>query len=211
MHDRRERWPIAPPMTRKKFWRGRQSTGGCATTRKHPARRRGRAAAARIRQRRSSIGMHGLGRDRSHRADPLCTIGSHTLTHPRLAPARRTRRMNSRKAGGCWQRGSASRYAISLIRSAIRHQQAARIRPCRRGRLCERGDDAARHALSPAWSASECPASLSVNGEWQSRPALEVLLSGAPFLFWNVAGGSTRRDQVSPRRPFHPFDQRQQR
>jgi hypothetical protein len=26
---------------------------------------------------------------------------------------------------------------------------------------------------------------LSVNGEWQSPAALEILLSGAPFMVWN--------------------------
>lgn len=120
-------------------------------------------------------------------ADPLCTIGSHTLTHPRLAEC----------AGGL------ARHEIEESRNILAERLGVPVRHL----SYPVGDPTSAGAREFALAAEAGYASavttrpgmlfpehgrhltalprLSVNGEWQSRAALEVLLSGAPFLLWN--------------------------
>jgi peptidoglycan/xylan/chitin deacetylase (PgdA/CDA1 family) len=120
-------------------------------------------------------------------ASPLCAIGAHTLTHPRLAglaPDEARHEMSEAKRrieaelglpvrhfaypyGGA---DAAGEREFGLAR-ALGFASAATTRP---GMIFS---DHANHA--------QALPRLSVNGAWQSRPALETLLSGLPFALWN--------------------------
>lgn len=120
-------------------------------------------------------------------SDPLCTIGAHTLTHPRLAcldeDTARAELVESRAILGarlgrapehvCYpvgDPGSAASREFRLAREAG-YVSGVTTRP---GVLFA-GHAGALHALPR----------ISVNGLWQSRGALETMLSGAPFALWN--------------------------
>jgi peptidoglycan/xylan/chitin deacetylase (PgdA/CDA1 family) len=120
-------------------------------------------------------------------AEPLCTIGAHTLTHPMLA-----------KADADAMRGeiaaSRSRLEESLGR-AVHHfaypvGDAGSAGPREFAAVADMGF-ASAVTTRPGMVFAEHGAHLhalprlSINGNWQDRSALEVLLSGAPFAVWN--------------------------
>ncbi|HUZ66630.1 MAG TPA: polysaccharide deacetylase family protein [Beijerinckiaceae bacterium] len=119
--------------------------------------------------------------------DPLCTIGVHTLTHPSLARLDRvtasreleeSRRIIEEKIGRparhlafpYGQADAAATREFELARE-LGFASAVTTRP---GMIF--GEHAAHLTALPR---------LSVNGIWQSRGALEALLSGLPFALWN--------------------------
>ncbi|HWG06789.1 MAG TPA: polysaccharide deacetylase family protein [Beijerinckiaceae bacterium] len=120
-------------------------------------------------------------------ADPLCTIGAHTLSHPRLATCSETmlrrelgksREILAEKFGGpvrhlAYPVGDPTSAGPREFGAAaeIGYTSAVTTRP---GMLFA---DHAEHLMALP--------RLSINGEWQSRAALEILLSGAPFMVWN--------------------------
>ncbi|MDH7794766.1 MULTISPECIES: polysaccharide deacetylase family protein [unclassified Beijerinckia] len=120
-------------------------------------------------------------------ADPLCTIGVHTLTHPMLAKhddALVRRELADSRAIIEREIGRPARhlaYPVGDPTSAgprefalaaeLGFASAVTTRP---GMLFP--DHAAHLTALPR---------LSVNGNWQDRTFLEVLLSGAPFALWN--------------------------
>lgn len=120
-------------------------------------------------------------------ADPLCTIGAHTLTHPRLAVldedearaelvdsrARIAARLGRRPDHVCYPVGDAGSAAAREFRLAREAGYASGV-TTRPGVLFA-GHANALHALPR----------ISINGAWQSRGAVETLLSGAPFALWN--------------------------
>ena len=83
-------------------------------------------------------------------ADPLVTIGAHTVNHPMLAKlpkeAVRSEMDLSRSVIEAALCGAAGAFVVSLWRPRLR--RPARIRDCGRARLQDRGDDAAGHAVS---------------------------------------------------------------
>jgi peptidoglycan/xylan/chitin deacetylase (PgdA/CDA1 family) len=120
-------------------------------------------------------------------ADPLCTVGSHTLTHPRLATC---------AAGFARHELEESRnMLVARLGIPVRHfaypvGDAASAGPREFVAAAEAGYASAvttRPGMLYREHRGHLTAlpRLSVNGEWQSRAALEVLLSGMPFLVWN--------------------------
>lgn len=124
---------------------------------------------------------------RDYAADPLCTIGAHTLTHPMLAKhdesfARRemanSKAIIERELGREVQHfaypvgdpGSAGPREFAMA-AELGFASAVTTRP---GMVF---DEHAQHRLALP--------RLSVNGNWQDRRYLDVLLSGAPFALWN--------------------------
>lgn len=120
-------------------------------------------------------------------AEPLCTIGAHTMTHPMLAKlsaedakheTQRSREILAERTGGpvnhfaypVGDPGSAGSKEFAMVQE-LGFASAVTTRP---------GMIFAEHQ-------AHCCAlpRLSVNGNWQSTAALEVLLSGAPFVLWN--------------------------
>ena len=118
---------------------------------------------------------------------PLCTIGAHTVTHPRLAAL---------------EAGEARREILD----SKRRVEAEIGRPVRHFAYPYGGPDAAAgREFAMAREAGFASAAttrpgmvfsdhrahlhalprLSINGAWQSRHALEALLSGIPFALWN--------------------------
>ncbi len=120
-------------------------------------------------------------------ADPLCTIGTHTLTHPMLAKA---------DAETMRHEISASRSRLQEpLGSAVHHFAYPVGDPGSAGpreftAVAELGF-ASAVTTRPGMVFTEHGAHLhalprlSINGNWQDRAALEVLLSGAPFAVWN--------------------------
>lgn len=120
-------------------------------------------------------------------ADPLCTIGAHTISHPRLAtlPAEAAREEMAQSRDVIRVRlGVETRhiaYPVGDPTSATRREfDAAKALgfesgvTTRPGMLFpEHGDDML--ALPR----------VSVNGGWQRLEVLDILLSGAPFALWN--------------------------
>ncbi len=118
---------------------------------------------------------------------PLCTIGAHTVTHPRLAklgdaPAR--------------QEMAASRDAIEArLGQPVRHfafpvGDPTSASPREFAVAAELGFDTAvttRKGMIFDAHAGRLTAlpRLSVNGDYQERAYLELLLTGAPFWLWN--------------------------
>ena len=124
---------------------------------------------------------------RGYAADPLCTIGAHTMTHPMLA-----------KLDEAFARAE-----IDLGRRAIEENLGMDV--CHLAYPV--GDPGSAGAREFALAAELGFASavttrpgmvftehsehlmalprLSVNGNWQDRRYLEVLLTGAPFALWN--------------------------
>jgi peptidoglycan/xylan/chitin deacetylase (PgdA/CDA1 family) len=120
-------------------------------------------------------------------ADPLCTIGSHTLSHPRLATCAENRvrhELEESRATLASRLGRPVRhlaYPVGDPTSAGPREFALAAELGYASALTTRPGmifpEHARHLTALP--------RLSVNGEWQSRAALEILLSGAPFLAWN--------------------------
>lgn len=120
-------------------------------------------------------------------ADPLCAIGAHTLTHPRLAVLEEDQaraelvasreilgaRLGRRPDHVCYPVGDAGSAAAREFRLAREAGYASGV-TTRPGVLFA-GHADAPHALPR----------ISINGAWQSRGAVETLLSGAPFALWN--------------------------
>jgi peptidoglycan/xylan/chitin deacetylase (PgdA/CDA1 family) len=120
-------------------------------------------------------------------ADPLCTIGSHTLSHSRLAArsAIRARRELEESRDML-----AARFGMPVRHLAYPVGDPTSAGPREFALAAELGFASAlttRPGMIFPEHASHLTAlpRLSVNGEWQSRAALEILLSGAPFLAWN--------------------------
>ena len=124
---------------------------------------------------------------RAYAADPLCTIGVHTLTHPMLAKhddafVRRelaeSRDIIEQKLGlktrhlayPVGDPGSAGPREFAIAEE-LGFASAVTTRP---GMVFF--EHAAHRLALPR---------LSINGNWQDRRYLEVLLSGAPFALWN--------------------------
>ena len=120
-------------------------------------------------------------------ADPLCTIGAHTLTHPMLAKhgvdfVRRemaeSRRLIAEKLGAAPRHfaypvgdpASAGPREFDMAR-ALGFASAVTTRP---------GMIFAGHAARP----TALPR-LSVNGNWQDVEYIDILLTGVPFALWN--------------------------
>ena len=119
--------------------------------------------------------------------DPLCTIGVHTLTHSMLAHRRidfarhelfESRRIIEAKTGKpalhlAWPVGDPASAGVREFQLAkdLGFASAVTTRP---GMLF--GGHAQHLTALPR---------LSVNGNWQDRRYLEVLLTGAPFALWN--------------------------
>lgn len=119
--------------------------------------------------------------------EPLCTIGAHTMTHPMLAKLDETtmrreiaesRDTVEKKLGVCPAHFA---YPVGDPSSAGPREFAAVAELGFRSGVTTRPgmlfSDHGDHL-------SALPR-LSVNGNWQDRKALEVLLSGAPFALWN--------------------------
>lgn len=120
-------------------------------------------------------------------ADPLCTIGVHTLTHPMLAKhdadfVRRelaqSRALIEREIGRpavhlAYPVGDATSAGPRefAIAEELGFKSAVTTRP---GMLF--ADHAGHLTALPR---------LSINGNWQDRTFIEVLLTGAPFALWN--------------------------
>jgi peptidoglycan/xylan/chitin deacetylase (PgdA/CDA1 family) len=122
-------------------------------------------------------------------ADPLCTIGAHTMTHPRLAkiPVEAARaemaqsravireRLGRDPVHFCYPVGdptSAGAREFTLA-AELGFETAVTTRP---GMLFVKAADAP-FALPR----------VSVNGGWQRPEVMEILLSGAPFALWSAA------------------------
>ena len=120
-------------------------------------------------------------------ADPLCTIGAHTMTHPRLATlpeAEARAEMNDSRAAIRARLGIEARHLAYPVGD-----------PSSAGR---REFDTAK-ALGFATGVTTRPGMLfpehggdllalprvSVNGGWQRLEVLDILLSGAAFALWN--------------------------
>lgn len=120
-------------------------------------------------------------------ADPLCTIGAHTLTHPILAKhdadfvrrelqdsrallEKQVQRAVHHMAYPVGDKTAAGPREFELARAAG-YRTAVTTRP---GMLFP------EHARHP----TALPR-VSINGNWQSGQAVDILLSGAPFSLWN--------------------------
>ncbi len=124
---------------------------------------------------------------RAYAADPLCTIGVHTLTHPMLAK----------------HDDAFVRRELAESRDIIEQKLGLKTRhlaypvgdPVSAGprefAIAEELGFASAVTTRPGMVFSEHAAHrlalprLSINGNWQDRRYLEVLLSGAPFALWN--------------------------
>lgn len=120
-------------------------------------------------------------------SEPLCTIGAHTLTHPMLA------RLQENEMIG--EMGDSRKRIEEKLGAPIRHFAYPVGDPASAGQR----EFAAAQKLGFASAVTTRPGMLfgdhaayrtalprlSVNGNWQDRATLEVLLSGAPFALWN--------------------------
>jgi peptidoglycan/xylan/chitin deacetylase (PgdA/CDA1 family) len=119
---------------------------------------------------------------------PLCMIGVHTLTHPRLA-----------KHDEAFARRelSESRKIIEAhIGKDARHLAYPVGDPCSAGprefKMAEELGFASAVTTRPGMIFPQHQTQLmalprlSINGNWQSLDAVEILLSGAPFALWNL-------------------------
>lgn len=120
-------------------------------------------------------------------ADPLCTIGAHTMTHPRLATLPETE----------------ARAEMAGSRDAIRARLGVETRhfayPVGDPTSASRRDFEIAKALGFETGVTTRPGMLfpehggdllalprvSVNGGWQRLEVLDILLSGAAFALWN--------------------------
>lgn len=120
-------------------------------------------------------------------ADPLCTIGAHTMTHPRLAtlPAHAARaEMADSRAAILARLGIKARhfaYPVGDPTSAGRRDfEAARALGFETGVTTRPG------MLFPEHGGDLLALPrVSVNGGWQRLEVLDILLSGAAFALWN--------------------------
>ena len=120
-------------------------------------------------------------------SDPLCTTGVHTLTHPMLAKhdiafarnelaqsraiiEREIRRPAAHLAYPVGDQASAGPREFGLA-AELGFKSGVTTRP---GMLFE---DHAGHLMALP--------RMSINGNWQDRAFIEVLLTGAPFALWN--------------------------
>lgn len=119
--------------------------------------------------------------------EPLCVLGAHTVTHPRLALVPADEMLEEMRASrdivetrlGVQVRHFA--YPVGDAGSAgVREFDAARALGFASAVTTRPGVVFPEHAAHP----TALPR-LSVNGNWQDRRALEILLSGAPFALWN--------------------------
>ena len=120
-------------------------------------------------------------------ADPLCTIGSHSLTHPRLASCAASRVRHELEES---RKMLAARLGVPVRHLAYPFGDATSAGPREFALAADTGYASAvttRPGMLYRQHGRHLTAlpRLSVNGGWQSRAALEVLLSGAPFLVWN--------------------------
>ena len=120
---------------------------------------------------------------------PLCTIGVHTLTHARLA-----------KHGEDLVRRELSE-SRQIIESRIGRPAPHLAYPVGDPASAGAREFAIAEELGFASSVTTRPGMifpqyatqmqalprLSINGNWQSLDAVEILLSGAPFALWNLA------------------------
>jgi peptidoglycan/xylan/chitin deacetylase (PgdA/CDA1 family) len=149
-------------------------------------------------------------------ADPLCTIGIHTLTHPMLGRHRiefvrdelaRSRRIIEEKI---------DRQALHLA-YPVGDPMSAGMREFDLARQLGFASAVTTRPgmIFPEHAQHLCALPrLSVNGNWQQRAWLEVLLSGAPVR--DLEPRSPRECGLRSVRPFaavafHPFDQREDR
>ena len=118
---------------------------------------------------------------------PLCTIGAHTVTHPMLA--------KHEAAVARAEMAVGRRTLEEMIGLPVRHVAYPVGDPSSAGPredaiAAELGFSSAvttRPGLLYAEHAARSTAlpRLSLNGHWQSLDALDILLSGAPFVLWN--------------------------
>ncbi len=118
---------------------------------------------------------------------PLCTIGVHTLTHPRLAKLSEGAMRNELAASRAIIEAHIGKPALHLAypvgnpaAAGEREFQAAQELGFKSAVTTRPGmifpaHDTRRLALPR----------LSINGNWQSLDFVEILLSGAPFALWN--------------------------
>jgi peptidoglycan/xylan/chitin deacetylase (PgdA/CDA1 family) len=120
-------------------------------------------------------------------ADPLCTIGAHTMTHPMLAKlAAKDMREEMSESREQLER----KLGIKVRHFAYPVGDPGSAGPREFAAAAELGFDSAvttRPGMVFGGHQDHCLAlpRLSVNGNWQDPLALEVLLSGAPFAVWN--------------------------
>lgn len=119
--------------------------------------------------------------------DPLCTIGVHTLTHSNLAqiePAQAIRELEESRRLIEERIGKPAKH----LAYPFGHADAAGPREFALARdLGFASAVTTRPGMIFKQHADHMTAlpRLSVNGVWQSREALEILLSGLPFAVWN--------------------------
>lgn len=119
--------------------------------------------------------------------EPLCTIGAHTVTHPRLAKlddAAARREMRDSRQRIEMEIGLPVRYLAYPIGDAAsagpRDYATARDLGFSAALTTRPGTLFPTHR-DHLWSLPR----VSLNGLWQSLDALEVMLTGAPFVAWN--------------------------
>jgi peptidoglycan/xylan/chitin deacetylase (PgdA/CDA1 family) len=118
---------------------------------------------------------------------PLCTIGAHTMTHARLA--------GLDLAGARFEMQESKRRVEAELAAPVRHfaypYGGADAAGRREFALAEEAGFVSATTTRPGMLFPEHSAHvralprLSVNGAWQTRGALETLLSGLPFALWN--------------------------
>lgn len=120
-------------------------------------------------------------------ADPLCTIGAHTLTHPMLAKHPRETALRELAESKAILEARLGRktphlaYPVGDPTSAgVREFELAREAGFETAVTTRPGMIFPEHAAH----LTALPR-LSVNGRWQERGFMEALLSGAPFALWN--------------------------
>ncbi len=118
---------------------------------------------------------------------PLCTIGAHTVAHPMLA---KQEAASARASMADGRRVLEEEIGLPVRHMAYPVGDATSAGPREYAMAAELGFASAvttrpglifpEHAARP----TALPR-LSLNGNWQSLDALEILLSGAPFALWN--------------------------
>ena len=120
-------------------------------------------------------------------ADPLVTIGAHTVNHPILTKlddkAVRTELGNSRTV---IEAALGVRPAASGLSGRRPHRRRpARVPDRRRARLQDRGDDAAGRGVPQHAEHLTALPRISLNGNFQQPRYAKVLISGAATGLWN--------------------------
>jgi peptidoglycan/xylan/chitin deacetylase (PgdA/CDA1 family) len=119
---------------------------------------------------------------------PLCTIGVHTLTHPRLAKIdaddvrRELRESRSSIEAHIGRTARHLAYPVGDPTSAGPREFAMARELGFKSAVTTRPG-----MLFPNHMGHECALPrLSINGNWQSLDTIEILVSGAPFALWNL-------------------------